>query len=39
VTYSVTSPQLDEYETQLQLVEEHLGFVALVTSETALGNR
>ncbi|WP_251060337.1 hypothetical protein [Streptomyces sp. ISL-100] len=39
VTHSVISPNLDEYEVQLQLVEAHLGFVALVTSETTVGNR
>jgi hypothetical protein len=33
LTHSVISPHLDEYELQLDLVAEYLGFVALVTSE------
>ncbi|MEG3630013.1 hypothetical protein [Streptomyces poriticola] len=35
LTHSVASPHLDEYELQLARVEEHSGFVALGTSETA----
>jgi hypothetical protein len=35
LTHSVISPHVDEYELRLALVEEHGGFVALVTPETA----
>lgn len=37
LTYSVISPRLDEYALQLDLIAQHLGFVALVTAETAGG--
>ncbi|WP_241826760.1 hypothetical protein [Streptomyces graminilatus] len=39
LTHSVISPHLDEYALQLDLIEQHLGFVALVTAETAGGQR
>jgi hypothetical protein len=39
LTHSVVSPHLDEYELQLNLIEEHLGFIALVTAETTAGQR
>ncbi|MFG3403845.1 hypothetical protein [Streptomyces sp. NPDC048142] len=35
LTHSVISPHMDEYELQLDLIEKHGGFVALVTPETA----
>lgn len=35
LTHSVISPHIDEYEPQLDLIERHLGFVALLTPETA----
>lgn len=35
LTHSVISPHLDEYELQLDVIKNHLGFIALVTPESA----
>ncbi|MBA0053409.1 hypothetical protein E0L36_21785 [Streptomyces sp. AJS327] len=39
LTHSVISPLLVEYELQLDLVNNYLGFIALATSETAGGQQ